>query len=341
MKVKKLQRKRYNSYKLDKISGMLDSGMTTTAIVHRLKMQPSTVRGMRQRYLKFRTLERRPVPGRPRVTSGRTDRAIARAVRKDRFISARQIKQVIGLADISEDTICNRISELCGYSSLWSVHKPFVSEANRQKRLDFASKYSNKPVAFWRRVVWSDESAYCYIMKGKERVWRLPNERYSTECTIATVKHDKKVLVWGCFSASGVGNLHLIEGILNARRYVNILSTQLLPSLTRLSPDGNFIFQQDNDPKHTADTTQAWLRTKHITVLDWPPQSPDLNPIENLWSFLDQRAKLRRPNSDEELFDTLKQCWCAIDEDILRNLADSMPRRLQAVIDNNGWQTKY
>jgi len=73
----------------------------------------------------------------------------------------------------------------------------------------------------------------------------------------------------------------------------------------------------------------------------WPAQSPDLNPIENLWSILDHNVRDRRPQNKAELFRVLQDGWNALDRDLLRRLVDSMPRRIQAVLDNNGWPTKY
>ena len=81
------------------------------------------------------------------------------------------------------------------------------------------------------------------------------------------------------FAASGVGTLHLIDGILTAKKYQKILKFQMLPSSRKLFPDGEFIFQQDNDPKHTSKLVQEYLGNETIELLDWPAQSPDLNPI--------------------------------------------------------------
>ena len=87
---------------------------------------------------------------------------------------------------------------------------------------------------------------------------------------------------------------------------------------------------------------KAFMLERGIHLLPyWPAQSPDLNPIENLWSILDHNVRDRRPQSKAELFRVLQDGWNALDRDLLRRLVDSMPRRIQAVLDNNGWPTKY
>jgi hypothetical protein len=78
-----------------------------------------------------------------------------------------------------------------------------------------------------------------------------------------------------------------------------------------------------------------------IPELEWPSQSPYLNPIENLWSILERACKDRRPNTAEELFNCLKEAWRALPVDLLERLACSMPRRCQEVIDNDGYPCKY
>ena len=76
-------------------------------------------------------------------------------------------------------------------------------------------------------------------------------------------------------------------------------------------------------------------------MLEWPSQSPDLNPIENLWSILEDRSKKRKVNTKEELIQELRKEWNSLSEDLLLKLSDSMPRRIQAVLAVKGWMTKY
>ena len=158
---------------------------------------------------------------------------------------------------------------------------------------------------------------------------------------MGTVKHDVKINVWGGFGNGKVGVLHVVDGIMEQVQYRNILTEAMLPSAEACFGNDAWIFQQDNDPKHTANATKAWFVDNCAPVLEWPSQSPDLNPIENLWSILEDRSKKRKVNTKEELIQELRKEWNSLSEDLLFKLSDSMPRRIQAVLAVKGWMTKY
>jgi hypothetical protein len=137
------------------------------------------------------------------------------------------------------------------------------------------------------------------------------------------------------------GELHRVDGIMLQDQYRKILTTKMLPSAKRLFRNKKWVFQQDNDPKHTAKKTKKWFIDNKVDITPWPAQSPDLNPIENLWSILDQNTKDRRAQNEEQLFEMLQEGWAGLPLDLLERLVDSMPARCEAVNKARGFATKY
>lgn len=100
-------------------------------------------------------------------------------------------------------------------------------------------------------------------------------------------------------------------------------------------------FQQDNDPKHSSRLVAAWFQEQRVTTLQWPSQSPDLNPIENLWSELKRQLSKRISTNKEHLWRNVQEIWSSIPVATCRNLISSMPRRMEALLANNGGYSDY
>ena len=105
---------------------------------------------------------------------------------------------------------------------------------------------------------------------------------------------------------------------------------------TSLLIGNNFVFQDDNDPKHASNYCQNYLRRKEaagvLKIMEWPAQSPDLNPIEQIWELMDREIDKSHVTSKETLWLEQKGCWKSINVDVLKKYIDSMPERCKAVI---------
>ena len=152
-------------------------------------------------------------------------------------------------------------------------------------------------------------------------------------------------MFWGCFSANGLGPLVALEGNQNQHSYLQTLQDYLLPEIeaAREEFEVDMIFMQDNAPCHKTNLVMDFLRDNKIRTLDWPPQSPDLNPIENLWAIIKARRYKRFgiPRTKEELIEQMFAIWEEIDQELLDTLVDSIENRLKEVVRLGGRTTKY
>ncbi len=220
--------------------------------------------------------------------------------------------------------------------------KTLLNQRQRQKHLTWAVEKKNWTVAQWSKVLFSDESKCC-ISFGNQgpRVWRKSGEAQNPCCLKSSVKFPQSVMIWAAMSSAGVGPLCFLKSTVNAAIYQEILEHFMLPSADKLYGDADFIFQQDLAPAHTAKGTKSWFNDHGVTVLDWPANSPDLNPIENLWGIVKRKMRDTRPNNADELKVTVKETWASIPPQQCHKLITSMPRRIEAVIKAKGAPTKY
>ena len=197
--------------------------------------------------------------------------------------------------------------------------------------------------SLWSTTLWSDETKLeLFGHMDAEYVWRKEGEAYKAKNTVPTVKHGGgNIMLWGCFSSSGTGNLVKVQGIMKKEDYISILEKNVKESAERLQLINNWKFQQDNDPKHTAKIVKKWFRENNVDVLEWPSQSPDLNPIENLWRELKSRVMARKPTNLTQLEAFAKEEWAKIPQTTCRKLVDTYKNRLEAVIKNKGYAIDY
>ncbi len=198
----------------------------------------------------------------------------------------------------------------------------------KKARKQFAKDKQTKDMDYWNHVLWSDETKInLFGSDGVKRVWRQAGEEYKDKCVLPTVKHGGgSVMVWGCMSAA-----------MNASMYCDILKQSMIPSLQRLGRRA--VFQHDNDPKHTSKTTTTLLKKLRVKVMDWPSMSPDLNPIKHLWGILKQKVEESKVSNIHQLRDVVMEEWKRTPVATCETLVNSVPKRVKAVLENNGGHT--
>ena len=142
-------------------------------------------------------------------------------------------------------------------------------------------------------------------------------------------------------SSAGVDLLYFVKSEVNAAICQDIIEHVMLPYAEMLTGDADFIFQQDLAPAHTAKSTKTWFNNHGTSVLDWPANSLDLNPIENLWCIVQRKVRDSRPNNTDELKATIRVTWASITPQQYHRLIASKPCHIDAVINARGAQTKY
>ncbi len=195
-----------------------------------------------------------------------------------------------------------------------------------------------------KNVAWSDESRFLLHSDGRVRIRCKEHESMDPSCLVSMVQAgDGGVMVWGIFSWHTLGPLVPIEHCLNATAYWVFLLTMSIPlwlQCTHLL----MYFQQDNAPCHKAQIISDWFleHDNEFTLLKWPPQSPDLNPIEHLWDVVEREIHIMdvQPTNLQQLRDTIMSIWTTISEECIQNLIESMPRRIKTVLKTKGDPTR-
>lgn len=344
----KKKRPHLSPVKRSRIYALLQEGHSTRVVAHREKVSQSTVNRVRKNKEATGSFANKPKSGRPRVVSVHDERKMLRLIASGECSTATDVQARLKTEDrvqLSAQTV-RRTFQRNGLESRVRRKKPLLRKKHRQQRLEFARKYKNWTVEQWSKVVWSDESKFqIFGSDGRLYCWKRPQEPLRNTHVNPTVKHGGgRIMVWGCFTSEGIGNLCRIDGGLDSELYRRILSEDFFGTLDWYGLDvENVIFQHDNDPKHTAKKTKKWLKDYDVNVLPWPSQSPDLNPIEHLWNEVERRLRQlpQRPTSKEDLWIKLQEVWNRIELDFLTKLIESMPERVRDVLKAKGGYTRW
>jgi DDE superfamily endonuclease/Transposase len=235
-----------------------------------------------------------------------------------------------------------RYLEIAGFQTITPLSKPLLTSKNISKRLEFAVKYHNSDCNFYHSILWSDETSVSLIPKKTNYKIKIHSSQVSTNRFIApSTKSPLSVMFWGVFGIGGPGPLVVIEGNVTSASYQKILDDHLIPYISEL--DYTPIFMQDNAPVHTSRSTISFLEKNQIKTIDWPPQSPDINPIENVWAIIKREVESypNVPSNRAELISRFQIAWNNIPSQVWLNLMNSLPKRLALVKKRKGYWIRY
>jgi transposase len=292
-----------------------------------------------RRWEETRSLDDGERSGRRRCTTDETDQQIGLLSDKQPTLTPKDIRRELQLP-VSPHTISRRLDEI----GLWSCVQETeheLTEFDLQRRLAFAHQYESWTEDQWARVFFSDETNFYLGHHGRTYVRRPVGQAHDPKYMRQEAQLHGKVSLWGCICAEGLGHAELYAGSLDSTRHRDILRHNLIASFRQFYPAGPWYFQQDNARFHTTPETITYLHEKGVTLIEWPPWSPDLNPIENLWDVLKARVYARFPQTMEEMEQFIREEWEATDLTFISRVCRSMPRRLQLLLDNSGHKISY
>lgn len=223
------------------------------------------------------------------------------------------------------------------------VKKQFLTEKMKQQRLAWAHTYASWTKEDWRQVMFTDESQFCVQGQRSQYVRRSRKEEITVAHMDQYQKHPQKRMYWGCMTYHGVGSISPIYGNMNALKYMELLTVKLQDDFNEAFPTGTGIYQHDLAPCHRAKKVKKLFLANGVRVLDWPGNSPDLTPIENLWAIMKRELQKSDCSTLEKLNQAILDMW--YDDTKLNqhcaNLIDSMPQRVSKLIQKGGGHIKY
>jgi transposase len=280
------------------------------------------------------TIEHKGGNGRPSKVTQTFSRSIGQVIRRNNAVSTRQLAVKLREthnASISHHTVWRHIKKK-NYKSSVPIGTPMLTARHIETRMAWAQFHMNDD---WSRTIFTDETAFD-LFRNKIRRWHKDGQRPIRRLP----KERQKVMAWGGISLKGKTSLFCFTDIMDGPYYVNILETQLLPATQRLY-GRNWRLQQDNDPKHTSRVAKTFIDEKRIRTIDWPSNSPDLNPIENMWYIMKNNVEKRMPKNVDELKRFMVEEWEKIPQEIVKNIIMSMKRRCELVSEKNGDRISY
>lgn len=311
-----------------------EMGRSISYILEKTGLSLSTIQRIIKRGSVKQEKEYGPNTGRPSKLSVIQKRRLVGLVKRNKRITLSEAKERLEY-EISDSTV-SRVLKSKGVRQKKLQTKPSLTEEHKKKRVDYALSHAS-PDFDWGHWINSDEKKWNLDgPDGYRYYWHFKGSKSE----IFSKDHNTRtsLMYWGGIWKSGKTDLIKVEPKSNSSDYIEILKEGLLPIYRR-----GFIFQQDGAKIHTSKETMKWLKKKKITTPKWPPKSPDLSPIENVWGIMVKKVYFGKPRYKnlETLERAIFNAWESIGNETLASLIESMPRRMRKVIESNGSPINY
>lgn len=347
----KTSRRQHSSEKITVILKLHNLGLSASKISNETDIPKSTITRIIRDHEQQpnQPLSRPKRPGRPPKLSRRSERALMRYVAKNPrdTLEALSTPSKSGY-QLHPKTIRRYLKNNEVYA-FKPRKKPFLSKKHKADRLKWAKEYIKWTIEDWACVSFSDESTFelgfdntpSYIRRKKGRA-------FESQYLLPTFKSGRSSIgIWGCINLNLHGKVVILpeKARMNSGLYIDLILNQTghLFYEQVMEEHGDAIWQDDGAKYHTSKEVKEWQKSMFMRRMIWPAQSPDLNPIENLWYIIKRRISKRRHRIMDlkELGDIIKEEWDQIDREVIVKIISTMHKRCLACIKARGGHTKY
>jgi len=318
----------------ERIIKLRNKGLTLEDISNIYDINISTVQRIIKKYNKMNNLDRKSGTG--IVTRYSTEvikNALSVILTENRGLSLLEIKHKLKIdhnINYSKSTLSNILKNL-SYSKKNANLKLPLTEENLNDRENWCIFYNN--FKNWNKIIWTDEAKICNDHE-KQKIWIKEGEnvfRYK-------YKYPLKINIWCAMIENKKLIFKIFDKTLNSEKYLKILEEKILPLYEE---DNTYIYQQDNAPCHTSYKTIKFFGDNQIEVMFWPPNSPDLSPIENVWNLIKNETRKKYYKNKDEMILEIENIMNNFSIDIINKLTSSMNNRIEQLFSNNFDKINY